>query len=136
MGKFLPGQSGNSAGRPVGSVKTDTLRNALLNHAPGILNMLVKAAKGGDIQAAKLVLDRCIPVLKPVEAPIRIDGINGLVTIIERGEATLTAIGDGNITLAEGQSMMTILASQARLIESCELLERIATLEGALQVKK
>jgi hypothetical protein len=136
MSRFEAGVSGNPSGRPKGTVKTsaktDTLREALLAYAPGILNELVKAAKAGDIQAAKLVLERCIPALKPTEPPIQFDGINEALTLIQQGEAVLAAIADGHITPGQGQTMMNALTAQARLIETGELLERVATLERTM----
>ncbi len=69
MGKtsttWQSGRSGNPAGRPKGARdRRSTLRYGLLKEVPAILKTLAKAAKGGDIQSAKLILERTLPPLR------------------------------------------------------------------------
>lgn len=72
-GKFIKGQSGNPGGRPKGAKnKTTLLREAMqdktdrmLSRAAGdVLQVVIRAAKKGDMAAAKMLLDRIIPVQK------------------------------------------------------------------------
>jgi hypothetical protein len=61
-------------GRPKGSKNKATqtaakLRVALAEEIPDILAGVVKAAKEGDMQAARIILDRALPPIKAVEAP-------------------------------------------------------------------
>lgn len=61
--QFQPGQSGNPAGKPKGSINMTTLLRELLaggelEEARLILAALLGKAKDGDVPAIKLVIDR------------------------------------------------------------------------------
>jgi hypothetical protein len=60
-GGWKPGQSGNPSGRPPGSSESGRLRAAISEHLPEIIDQLVEKARGGDIQAARLLLERVLP---------------------------------------------------------------------------
>ena len=76
MAKYLPGQSGNPSDRPKGTGSVAKLREAIQEEMPEIIDTVVSAAKAGDISAAKILIDKVIPTLKPVNSP-RIDGLDG-----------------------------------------------------------
>lgn len=63
---FKKGQSGNPAGRQKGDSHAGKLRKALENDLPDIIQSVVDAAKGGGMQAARLLLDRSISAMKPI----------------------------------------------------------------------
>ena len=61
MGKpWQKGQSGNPKGVPTKIVE---LRKAIADDVPGILKRMSEMALLGDVQAARLLLERCIPPL-------------------------------------------------------------------------
>ena len=64
---FRPGQSGNPAGRPKGSINKQLamLRDAVEK----VLPLVVERAMNGDKEAQKIILERGLPKLKPIEEP-------------------------------------------------------------------
>ena len=67
--RWQKGQSGNAAGKPKGTGRLQAMRDQLANEVPAILAALCAMAKAGDAQAARLILERVLPPLKPEESP-------------------------------------------------------------------
>jgi hypothetical protein len=111
--QWKPGQSGNPKGRKPGTGEITKLRNSIAEHIPAIINQLVDAAKNGDIQAARLLLDRVIPPLKAIESPVELAMPPG--TPADQSRAVLIAVGDGVITVPQGVQMIASLEALARL---------------------
>jgi hypothetical protein len=125
--KFKPGQSGNPAGRKPGSTPATKLRKAIAGAMPEILAQLVEQAKAGDVAAAKVLIDRVCPPLKPQALPISLP-VNGSLT--EQGEEIIRATMAGQIPPDIGSQLITALAAQSKIIELDELTKRIEALEA------
>jgi hypothetical protein len=69
-GQFLPGQSGNPAGRPKNKPAAETIRKRITRHLPEIIETLIREARAGDVQAAKVLLDHACTPLSPKSSPI------------------------------------------------------------------
>ena len=65
---FLPGVSGNPAGRPKGSVNRQL--HQLRQAAGAVLPLVLARALGGDASAQELILKLATPKIKPVELPV------------------------------------------------------------------
>lgn len=76
MSKFEKGQSGNPKGRPPSQPKELVNYRDLITveDVQGILSAVIEQAKAGDIQAAKLILDKVLPSLKAVDVQANIEG--------------------------------------------------------------
>ena len=72
MTKFTEGTSGNVNGRPKNKTPATILRKSIVDDMPEIIKTLISLAKGGDVAAAKVLLDRCCPTLKPQAMPIKL----------------------------------------------------------------
>ncbi|WP_020484543.1 DUF5681 domain-containing protein [Methylomonas sp. MK1] len=126
--KFQPGQSGNPSGRPKGKTAATLLRKSIADAMPEILEKLVALAKDGDIAAAKALLDRAVPPLKPVAANVSLSVPNE-ASLTEQGAAVVNAILTGSIPPDIGGQLIAALSNQAKLIEVDELIKRIEELE-------
>lgn len=127
---FKKGESGNSKGRPRNTGKQFEMRAMLDSHVPDILEALITLAKGGDLTASKLILDRCLAPLKQIAPPasqtIELKG----ETLANKGESLLSLIAGGNITIEDSTKLMSVLSSQAKLVEIGELTSRLEALES------
>ncbi|MGZ8188624.1 MAG: DUF5681 domain-containing protein [Methylosarcina sp.] len=124
--KFQPGQSGNPKGRPKDLTPATKLRKSIAEAMPEILTRLVEQAKSGDVAAAKVLIDRVCPPLKPQALPINVP-VNGSLT--EQGDEIIRATLAGQIPPDIGSQLITALAAQAKLVEIDNLTKRIEILE-------
>lgn len=127
--KWRTGQSGNPAGRPPGRSPVTKLRLELAAHLPAIVDRLVAAAKAGDIQAAKLILERVLPPSRAIEQPTVLHlPPNGSLT--DQGRAVLAAVAAGELAPGQGSTLLTAIGALARVAEVDELEQRVQRLEG------
>ena len=124
---WKPGQSGNPAGRPPGQSVITRLRAQLEPDAPEILKSMVVAAKGGDVQAARLILERILPPLKPTEQAMELALLGD--TLTDKGRAVLGAVSSGELSPGQGGQLITAIGTLARVAEFDDLERRIGELE-------
>ena len=132
-GRWKPGESGNPAGKPSGSGELQKLRAAIGEHVPEIINQLVTAARGGDIQAARLILERVLPPVKAIEQAQAINLPNG--TLTEQGRAVLAAVAAGELAPGQGAQLLTAIGTLGKVAELDELAARITALEDKHHAK-
>jgi hypothetical protein len=126
---FVKGQSGNPAGRPKGIINQLKLRQSIAREIPEILAAMVKAAKGGDTTAARLLLDRVLPALKPTDQPVTMP-LTG-ADLGSDGREIIAAVGASIVTPEQAGRLLAGLGSLARIVEVDELLKRVEALEAA-----
>jgi len=122
------GVSGNPAGRKKGTGKVAAIRAGIEARLPDILEAMMQKALQGDVQAAKLLLERTVAPLKPSEQAQVLNLPKG--TLTKQGQAVLVAIGTGEIAPIQGATLINAISSLARVTEIDELAARIEALEG------
>ncbi len=132
-GRFSPGVSGNPTGRP--KSESAALRAELAEHGPAIAAVVVEAAIGGDLQAAKLVLDRIIPPLKAHAAPILLD-LPSSENATGTAAAIIRAAADGSLPPDVAAQLVAAVGTLARIIEIDEFKDRLESLERAIKEQK
>lgn len=125
---WKPGQSGNPKGRPAGSGEVAKLRAAIAGQVPAILQSLTAAALAGDVQAARLLLERTLPALKPAEQAQALHLPDG--TLTAQGRAVLAAVAAGELAPGQGAALLGAIGTLARVAEVDELARRIEALES------
>ena len=129
-GRWKAGESGNPKGRTPGTGEVAKLRDSIALHLPDIIAQLVTRAREGDAQAARLLLERVLPALKPMEQPVALSLPDG-EGITAQGRAIVHAVAAGTLAPGQAAQLLTGLGSLARIVEIDELEKRIALLEGA-----
>lgn len=130
-GRFVPGRSGNPAGKPKGS------RNRVLlaldqigeDAAREVLGGAVAAAKAGDLGAASLILSRVWPARKGRPVVLDLPAMNSAADLPAALGAVAEAVAGGQISPEEGQSVAAVLEMQRRAIETAEIEARLTALE-------
>ncbi len=126
--RWKPGQTGNPKGRPPGQSEITRLRAALAGDVPEILAGLVMAAKGGDVQAARLILERILPPVKAIEQAVALQLPEG-GTLTAKASAVLTAAAIGDLAPGQAAQLIAALGTLAKIHEVDELAARITALE-------
>lgn len=124
---FKPGQSGNPRGRLPGAFNRDSYRSELGKHIPEIMEKMSAMAKAGDTMAAKLILDRVLPQLRPAD-PYRALGITGS-DLTDAAKQTINALGSANINPDQCAKIMQAISTASHVIAVDELLKRVEALE-------
>lgn len=131
-GRFKPGQSGNSSGRPVGARhRTTRAVEALLEgEHEALTRAAIDKALQGDTVALRLCLDRIAPARK--DSPINIDlpPVRTVAEAVEASVAVLAAVGAGEVTPDEAGRVMALLTAHRGIVEAGDLEARIAALEA------
>jgi len=130
---FKPGQSGNPKGRPKGALNRTTraILSLMEGEAEDITRTAIEAAKGGDMAAVRLVLDRLVPIAK--ERHVALSGFPDTSTaagISAASAAVVEAVTAGALTPGEGVTLSNLLEGRRKALETQELEARIAALES------
>ena len=81
---WTKGESGNPRGRPRKSQKTMAqLRSQISEHLPDVIEVLAGAAKDGDVQAARILVERCVPSMRAIDQNVNINDSMRELTDIE-----------------------------------------------------
>lgn len=127
-GRFAPGNKA-SPGRPAGRGPVAAMRAALATDLDRIIDTLRTQALSGDAQAIRIILDRVLPALRPVEMPALLD-LPADGTLADQARAVVQAAADGDLAPAQAAQIVTALGGVAKIIETTELMRRIEALEA------
>lgn len=130
-GRFAPGNR-LSPGRPPGRGPVAELRVKLATDLDQIIDTLKAQALAGDAQAIRIILDRVLPALRPVELPTMLD-LPADGTLADQARAVVQAAADGDLSPAQAAQIVTALGGVAKIIETTELVRRIEALEARNQ---
>lgn len=95
---------------------------------PQIIDVLVRQALAGDVQAARVLIERAIPPTKAMELPTPVALPAG--TLTEQGAAVLQSVAAGDLAPSQGAQLLTGIGMLARVAEVDELERRVKALEN------
>ena len=88
---------------------------------------MIESALAGDTQASRLLIERCIPALRPTDAPTGFNLPQGNSML--RANAIFAQMASGNLSITDGVMVVNALHNTAKLEEIALLAERVEALE-------
>jgi hypothetical protein len=90
----------------------------------------VELAKGGNVVALRLCLERLIPPRKDRPITLKLPQVEGVGDIPKSLEAVLKAVAQGEITPCEGQALAGMLEVFRKGVELADIESRLTALES------
>lgn len=134
-GKYKKGCSGNPNGKPKGARNKSTLAaEALLEGSlEKICKKVEEEALNGNMQAAKMILERFLPPRKDRAIEIELPTIETFEDVLDTVGFIVNAVGTGKITPSEGELLVRTIESYAKALEIFEFEFRLKTVEENLK---
>lgn len=131
-----PFEQGNKfgKGRPTGSRNKATLvLEALLDdEGEDVVRRMVTEAKGGNMTAAKALLDRLVPPRKDRPVPFALPPVTSMADVTDALGDILDGMATGELTPNDAQALMNILVGYVKIFEATEFEIRLLALEETL----
>jgi hypothetical protein len=130
--RWSKGQSGNPAGKPKGARHRLTLLAETLmeDEAREVVRAVLDKARGGDMIAARLVLERIAPPRKGRPVAFDLPPVATVTDVLAALDAVVLAVATGELTPDEAGSVAALLEMKRKAIETVEIERRIAALES------
>src|SRR5712672_3245124 len=122
-----PGNSGNPNGRPKGARNKVTLAiEALLDgEAEALTRKAIELAKGGDLTALKLCLDRLAPPRKDRHVAFELPPVACAADAVKASAALVAAVADGDLTPAEAAELGKLIEAYVKALEATDFAARL-----------
>ena len=110
--------------------KAKLFAESLFNEEGEILALhLMDLVRAGNRAAIMFCAERLLPVQRHPGVQFNLPSVESAADAVKASAAVLSACAGGELSIRGAQDFMTMLARQVRLIESCEIEQRIDSLE-------
>ena len=123
--------SEGNPGKPKGArhATTRAIEELLQGEAEGLTRKAVDLALEGDTTALRLCLERIAPPRKDTPVTFDLPSMQSASDAADAAQAVLQAVSGGELTPLEAASVMGLVESYRRTLETSELEKRIEVLE-------
>jgi hypothetical protein len=138
-GQFRKGQSGNPAGRAVGTVTkvTALVQKLLADKAEAIVTRIVADALAGNGLAQRLVLERLMPPPRAARyITLDLPPVVSVADLPLALAAVASALATGSLSVEDAEVVAGIFKNFAEAIHSTEVESRLRVIEGELAAQK
>jgi Family of unknown function (DUF5681) len=133
--QFKRGQSGNPKGKPKGARNKSTLaaEKLLEGSLDKICQRIEEEALNGNMQAAKMILDRVLPCRKDRVIQIDLPQIKTHEDVLSVIGCIVDAVGNGEISPSEGESLSRTIDLYSKTLEVHHLEVRLRAIENSFK---
>ena len=134
-GRFQKGVSVNPSGMPKGTRHRSTLlaERLLVDEIHDICASVIAEAKKGNIQAAKIILDRVLPSRRDRVIDVQLPKLQTVDDAVKAMSTIINAIGSGDITPSEGEAMSRAVDTFIKAIQVHDIEKRVSMLEQGVK---
>ncbi|PSJ36623.1 DUF5681 domain-containing protein [Allosphingosinicella deserti] len=121
-GQFLPGTSGNPAGRPRGSRNRASVLRDLVDggEAASIARMVVERAIDGEWAAMRILFTRLFPPAREAAIEFDLPEVTTRADAVAASAALIAATASGEITPGEARKLLPLLTTHMKMIDALE----------------
>jgi hypothetical protein len=118
-------------GRPAGSRNQATLalEKMMADDGAAVVQAILDAAKGGDMTAARIIVDRIVPPRKDRPVVVDLPKIESADDIPQATTAILEATAAGDLTPSEGAALVNMVEAHRKALETAELAADVKMLK-------
>jgi hypothetical protein len=132
--------NGNKKGRPLNSGHRQQLFSSLVDpYKERLFETAIDLALGGNESMLRLLLDRLLPA-KPIDDHLNIDvpetGFTKIDKIVAYGEEVLNKVSSSELTPDQAKTLMSLLESQRKIVETSEIEKRVLEIESTLKQRR
>ncbi len=108
------------------------LEKIMADDGEGVVNAVLEAAKGGDMQAARIILDRICPPRKERPISCKLPKLEDTSDLVAGISALIGAVANGELTPGEGQALASLIEAQRRTLETEDIEQRLTAVEAGM----
>jgi Family of unknown function (DUF5681) len=129
---FHKGESGNPAGRRRGSRNRTTILMQSLLEADGeaLARKAIDLAKGGDLAALRMCMDRLVPARKHEPIAVDLPRLDTAADTVTAASTIVAAVAAGELAPSEAADIAKVVDIYVRALATQEFEERLAKLEN------
>ena len=129
--QFQKGESGNPAGRPRGARNRTTilLQKLLEDDGEALARKAIDLAKGGDLVALRMCMDRLMPARKHEPVAFELPRLDTAADTVTAAATIVAAAAAGELTPAEAADIAKAVDIYVRALATQAFEERLAKLE-------
>ena len=105
------------------------LEKMLADDGADVVQAVLDRARDGDMAAARLVLDRIVPVRKGRPVAIELPKITAPTDVLTAMSAVIEQMADGEITPDEAMTIAGVLNAKRQAVELIDIEARLARIE-------
>jgi hypothetical protein len=131
--QFQKGESGNPAGRPRGARNRTTilLQKLLEDDGEALARKAIDLAKGGDLAALRMCMDRLMPARKHEPVAFELPQLDTAADTVTAAATIVAAVAAGELTPSEAADIAKVVDIYVRALATQGFEERLAKLEGS-----